>query len=91
MSEARRRSVLVGRAAVGIRLPHSSRMQAAMRSAVSRADLQPRVLISCYRPVSHVSVYIGNRQTVHASTPAQPVEVVSVGSMGGIVAMRRIA
>jgi cell wall-associated NlpC family hydrolase len=78
-------------AAAGTSLPHSSRMQATMGTAVSRADLQPGDLIFYYSPVSHVSMYIGNGQMVHASTSGQPVEVVSVDSMGGITAMRRIA
>ena len=78
-------------AAAGISLPHSSRMQATMGAAVSRADLQPGDLIFYYSPVSHVSMYIGNGQMVHASTSGQPVKVVSVDSMGGISAMRRVA
>jgi cell wall-associated NlpC family hydrolase len=78
-------------AAAGTSLPHSSRMQATMGTAVSRADLQPGDLIFYYSPVSHVSMYIGNGQMVHASTSGQPVKVVGVDSMGGISAMRRIA
>lgn len=78
-------------AAAGISLPHSSRMQSQMGTAVSRAELQPGDLIFYYSPVSHVSMYIGNGQMVHASTSSQPVKVVSVDSMGGITAMRRIA
>ncbi|NEM06584.1 C40 family peptidase [Geodermatophilus normandii] len=78
-------------AAAGISLPHSSSMQSQMGTAVSRADLQPGDLIFYYSPVSHVSMYIGNGQMVHASTSGQPVKVVSVDSMGGITAMRRIA
>ncbi|MGY1663077.1 C40 family peptidase [Geodermatophilus sp. SYSU D00705] len=78
-------------AAAGISLPHSSRIQSTMGTAVSRADLQPGDLIFYYSPVSHVSMYIGNGQMVHASTSGQPVKVVSVDSMGGITAMRRLA
>jgi cell wall-associated NlpC family hydrolase len=78
-------------AAAGISLPHSSRMQSQMGTAVSRAQLQPGDLVFYYSPVSHVSMYIGNGQMVHASTSGQPVKVVSVESMGGITAMRRIA
>ncbi|MGY1624105.1 C40 family peptidase [Geodermatophilus sp. SYSU D00965] len=78
-------------AAAGISLPHSSRMQSTMGRAVSRADLQPGDLIFYYSPVSHVAMYIGNGQMVHASTSGQPVKVVGVDSMGGITAMRRIA
>jgi len=78
-------------AAAGISLPHSSSMQSRMGTAVSRADLQPGDLIFYYSPVSHVSMYIGNGQMVHASTSGQPVKVVPVDSMGGITAMRRLA
>ncbi|SDO67149.1 C40 family peptidase [Geodermatophilus sp. DSM 45219] len=78
-------------AAAGISLPHSSRMQAQMGTAVSRADLQPGDLVFYYSPVSHVSMYIGNGQMVHASTSGQPVRVVSADSMDGVVAVRRIA
>ncbi|MGY1691760.1 C40 family peptidase [Geodermatophilus sp. SYSU D01105] len=78
-------------AAAGISLPHSSRIQSTMGAAVSRAELQPGDLIFYYSPVSHVAMYIGNGQMVHASTSGQPVKVVSVDSMGGITAMRRIA
>ncbi|MGY1638056.1 NlpC/P60 family protein [Geodermatophilus sp. SYSU D00742] len=78
-------------AAAGISLPHSSRIQSTLGTAVSRADLQPGDLIFYYSPVSHVSMYIGNGQMVHASTSGQPVKVVSVDSMGGITAMRRVA
>jgi cell wall-associated NlpC family hydrolase len=66
-------------------------MQATMGSAVSRSELQPGDLIFYYSPVSHVAMYIGNGQMVHASTSGQPVKVVSVDSMGAITAMRRIA
>ena len=77
-------------AAAGISLPHSSRMQSQMGTAVSRAELQPGDLLFFYSPVSHVAMYIGNGQMVHASTSSQPVKVVSIDSMGGITAMRRI-
>ncbi len=78
-------------AAAGISLPHSSRMQATMGTAVSRADLQPGDLVFHHSQVSHVSMYTGNGQMVHASASGQPVEVVSVDSMGDLTAMRRIA
>jgi cell wall-associated NlpC family hydrolase len=78
-------------AAAGISLPHSSSMQSRMGTAVSRADLQPGDLLFFYSPVSHVAMYIGNGQMVHASTSGQPVKVVGIDSMGGITAMRRIA
>ncbi|MGY1712709.1 NlpC/P60 family protein [Geodermatophilus sp. SYSU D00758] len=78
-------------AAAGITLPHSSRMQSTTGTAVSRADLRPGDLIFYRSPVSHVSMYVGNGQMVHASTSGQPVKVVAVDSTGRITAMRRIA
>ncbi|RBY90848.1 C40 family peptidase [Blastococcus sp. TF02A-26] len=77
--------------AAGISLPHSSRMQSQMGTPVSRADLQPGDLVFFYSPVSHVGMYIGNGQMVHASTYGQPVQIASVDSMGGYNSARRIA
>lgn len=77
--------------AAGISLPHSSGMQARMGAPVSRDQLQPGDLIFFYSPVSHVAMYIGNGQMVHASTSGQPVKVVNVDSMPGYNSARRIA
>lgn len=77
--------------AAGISLPHSSSMQAQMGTAVSRADLQPGDLLFFYSPISHVAMYIGNGQMVHAATTGQPVKVVGIDSVGPITAIRRIA
>ena len=76
-------------AAAGISLPHSSRAQSTMGTAVARADLQPGDLVFFYSPVSHVGMYIGNGQMVHASTFGQPVIVSSV-DMKGYVGARRL-
>jgi cell wall-associated NlpC family hydrolase len=77
-------------AAAGVSLPHSSSAQSGMGRAVSRADLQPGDLIFFYSPVSHVGIYIGNGQMVHASTSGQPVKVASVDSMGNYNSARRL-
>jgi cell wall-associated NlpC family hydrolase len=77
--------------AAGISLPHSSSAQSRMGAPVSRDQLQPGDLIFFYSPVSHVAMYIGNGQMVHASTSGQPVKVVSVDSMPGYNSARRIA
>jgi cell wall-associated NlpC family hydrolase len=76
-------------AAAGVTLPHSSRAQSTMGVAVSRADLQPGDLVFFYSPVSHVGIYIGNGQMVHASVPGKPVAVTSVDK-GGYVGARRV-
>jgi cell wall-associated NlpC family hydrolase len=77
-------------AAAGVSLPHSSRSQSQMGRAVGRGELQPGDLLFFYSPVSHVGMYIGNGQMVHASTSSQPVKVASVDSMGSYNSARRI-
>ncbi|MGY1726021.1 NlpC/P60 family protein [Geodermatophilus sp. SYSU D01062] len=76
--------------AAGISLPHSSRMQSTMGTAVSRANLQPGDLVFFYSPVSHVGIYIGNGQMVHAPTSGDVVKVASIDAMGGYAGARRI-
>jgi cell wall-associated NlpC family hydrolase len=78
-------------AAAGVSLPHSSRMQSQMGTPVSRSELQPGDLVFFYSPVSHVGMYIGNGQMVHASTSGQPVQVAGLDSMGSFSGARRVA
>ncbi|MGR7024316.1 C40 family peptidase [Geodermatophilus sp. URMC 62] len=76
--------------AAGISLPHSSGMQSRMGTAVSRADLQPGDLVFFYSPVSHVGIYVGNGQMVHAPTSGDVVKVASIDAMGGYAGARRL-
>ena len=76
-------------AAAGVALPHSSRAQSAMGVPASRAELQPGDLVFFYSPISHVGLYIGNGQMVHASVSGKPVAVTSVDK-GGYVSARRV-
>ncbi len=78
-------------AAAGVSLPHSSSMQSGMGASVSTSAMAPGDLLFYYSPVSHVAMYIGNGQMVHASTYGQPVKVVPVSSMPGLVSVRRVA
>ena len=78
-------------AAAGVALPHSSSAQSVMGIPVSRDQLQPGDLVFFYSPVSHVGMYIGNGQMVHASTSGTPVQVVSLDSMPDYNSARRIA
>jgi cell wall-associated NlpC family hydrolase len=77
--------------AAGVSLPHSSSSQSRMGQAVSRDQLQPGDLLFYYSPTSHVAMYVGNGQMVHASTSGKPVQVVSFDSMSGFTHARRIA
>ena len=75
-------------AAAGITLPHSALGQSQLGVPVSRADLQPGDLVFFYSPISHVGMYIGNGQMVHASVPGKPVAVTSVDKGGYVGATR---
>jgi cell wall-associated NlpC family hydrolase len=75
--------------AAGINLPHSSLMQSRMGKPVSRDQLQPGDLVFFYSPVSHVGIYIGNGQMVHAPTSGDVVKVAPL--MSGFSGGRRIA
>lgn len=77
-------------AAAGVNLPRSSSQQATVGRAVSRSELQPGDIIAFYSPVSHVGIYIGNGQMVHAPTSGDVVKVASIDVMGSITAMRRV-
>jgi len=76
-------------AAGGVSLPHSAAMQSTMGVPVTRDSLQPGDLVFYYSPISHVGIYAGNGQLVHAANPSAPVNVTSVDSMP-IAAMRRV-
>ncbi len=64
----------------GVGLAHSSRVQAG-GARVSQSDLQPGDLVFYYSPVSHVGMYIGNGQIVHAANPSTGVQIAPVNSM----------
>jgi len=65
----------------GVSLPHSSSGQMSAGPSVSSDALQPGDLVFYYSPVSHVGIYIGNGQIVHAANPSTGVEVTGVFSM----------
>jgi cell wall-associated NlpC family hydrolase len=67
--------------AAGVSLPHSSSAQMSSGPSVSSSDLQPGDLVFYYSPVSHVGIYIGNGQIVHAANPSTDVQVAPVFSM----------
>jgi cell wall-associated NlpC family hydrolase len=68
-------------AQAGVALPHSSSAQMSSGTPVSTSALQPGDLVFYYSPVSHVGIYIGNGQIVHAANPSQPVNIAPVSSM----------
>lgn len=54
----------------------------------SRDALQPGDLVFFYSPISHVSIYVGNGDVVHALTEGQPVKVSAISTMPYITARR---
>jgi cell wall-associated NlpC family hydrolase len=59
----------------GIEVPRTSRALSQVGTPVARGDLQPGDLVFFYSPVSHVGIYIGDGQMVHASTSGKPVAI----------------
>ncbi|MDQ3457633.1 MAG: C40 family peptidase [Actinomycetota bacterium] len=78
-------------AAAGISLPHSSRMQSSMGLNVSRSQLQPGDLVFYYSPVSHVAIYVGNGQVIHAPNTGGVVQLADVDMWGAYSHAQRVA
>jgi len=68
-------------AAAGVSLPRSSSAQYASGPQIAASALQPGDLVFYYSPVSHVGMYIGNGQIVHAANPSTDVQVTDLYSM----------
>ncbi|WP_394855265.1 NlpC/P60 family protein [Rhodococcus cerastii] len=65
---------------VGKTLPRSSQAQAAGGTPVDQKDLQPGDVVLFYPDISHVGIYAGNGNVLHASTFGVPVKVQSMAS-----------
>ncbi|MFC9790915.1 NlpC/P60 family protein [Rhodococcus sp. NPDC127528] len=63
---------------IGKVLPRSSQAQAASGIPVQKSELQPGDLVLFYSDASHVGMYVGNGNIVHASTFGVPVKVAPV-------------
>jgi cell wall-associated NlpC family hydrolase len=75
----------------GISIPRTSQAQASAGRAVSASQLQPGDLIIFYSDESHVGMYIGNGNVVHAPEEGEPVKVTQYKYIGNVAAMRRVA
>ena len=62
----------------GVYLPRNSAAQAAATPHVPPGDAQPGDLIFYYSPISHVGIYLGGGQLVHAPNTGRTVSVTSV-------------
>jgi cell wall-associated NlpC family hydrolase len=62
----------------GVYLPHNSRAQAASVPHVPIEEAQPGDLIFYYSPISHVGIYLGGGQLVHAPNSGTTVTTAAV-------------
>ena len=62
----------------GVYLPRNSAAQAAATPHVPPADAQPGDLVFYYTPISHVGIYLGSGQLVHAPNTGRTVSVATV-------------
>jgi cell wall-associated NlpC family hydrolase len=62
----------------GVYLPRNSAAQAAATPHIPPGDAQPGDLIFYYSPISHVGIYLGGGQLVHAPNTGRTVSVASV-------------
>lgn len=65
----------------GISLPRTTYAQIDAGRRVSRSELLPGDLVFFYSSISHVGLYIGNDQMIHAPNPSAPVRVAPLDEM----------
>ncbi|MDS1268698.1 C40 family peptidase [Lipingzhangella sp. LS1_29] len=63
---------------VGVNLPRTTGGQSGVGTRVSKGELQPGDLVFFYGGVSHMGLYLGDNQMVHAPSSGRHVEVVSL-------------
>ncbi|UUU24462.1 C40 family peptidase [Streptomyces sp. DSM 40750] len=67
--------------AAGISLPRTTYSQINAGRRVARSELRPGDLVFFYSGISHVGIYVGNGQMVHAPNPSAPVRVAPLDEM----------
>jgi peptidoglycan DL-endopeptidase CwlO len=67
---------------VGVSLPHSASQQYNKgRRITNKSDLKLGDLVFFYSPISHVGLYAGNGQVIHAPRPGKSVEYIKMSYM----------
>ncbi|MGW6394541.1 NlpC/P60 family protein [Streptomyces sp. NPDC055103] len=67
--------------AAGVSLPRTTYTQINAGPRVSRSQLAPGDLIFFYSGISHVGLYIGGGQMIHAPRPGAPVRIAPIDEM----------
>ncbi|MEU6063084.1 NlpC/P60 family protein [Streptomyces sp. NPDC047082] len=65
----------------GISLPRTTYAQINAGRRVSRSELLPGDLVFFYSGISHVGIYVGNGQMIHAPNPSAPVRLAPIDEM----------
>ncbi|MCX4788792.1 MULTISPECIES: C40 family peptidase [unclassified Streptomyces] len=65
----------------GVSLPRTTYTQINAGQHVSRSELAPGDLVFFYSGISHVGLYIGNGQMIHAPRPGAPVRIAPIDHM----------
>ncbi|MER5504670.1 C40 family peptidase [Streptomyces sp. NPDC002766] len=65
----------------GVSLPRTTYAQIDAGRRVSRSELLPGDLVFFYSGISHVGLYIGNGQMIHAPNPSAPVRIAPIDEM----------
>ncbi|MGY6025607.1 NlpC/P60 family protein [Streptomyces spinosirectus] len=65
----------------GISLPRTTYAQIDAGRRVSRSELAPGDLVFFYSGISHVGIYVGNGQMIHAPNPSAPVRLAPIDEM----------
>ncbi|MEW2283670.1 NlpC/P60 family protein [Streptomyces sp. NPDC047841] len=65
----------------GISLPRTTYAQISAGRRVSRSELQPGDLVFFYSGISHVGIYVGGGQMIHAPNPSAPVRLAPIDQM----------
>ena len=65
----------------GINIPRTSQAQVSAGTPVAKADLQPGDVVAFYSGASHVGIYAGNGQVLHAPSSGQTVTYAPLDSM----------
>ncbi|WP_129841898.1 C40 family peptidase [Streptomyces sp. RFCAC02] len=74
--------------AAGVSLPRTSYSQAGAGTRVGRDQLAPGDLVFYYSGLSHVGIYVGGGQIIHAARTGTPVQYAPVDSMPFAAAVR---
>ncbi|MFD5639316.1 NlpC/P60 family protein [Streptomyces sp. NPDC127077] len=65
----------------GVSLPRTTYSQINAGRRVTLSELQPGDLVFFYAGITHVGIYIGNGQMIHAPNPSAPVRVAPISEM----------